>query len=180
MFYELRVAQESDIPAVIDLIQVSVRALQPEYTENERESALRTVFTIDTHLVQDGTYFVSVAKDGTLAACGGWSFRKTLYGGDHQIQTPDATKLDPSVDAAKVRAIFVHPDHARKGLGSAILQAAEEAAANAGFRRFEMGSTLAGVHLYTLKGYRGISRMLVPVGEGHAIEVVRMEKTYAL
>lgn len=180
MSYRLRVAQESDIPSVRDLIRASVRALQPEYTEGQREAALRTVFTVDTRLVQDGTYFVCVANNGTLAACGGWSYRKTLYGGDHQIQSASAAKLDPAFDAAKVRAIFVHPDHARKGLGSAILKAAEEAAGEAGFRRFEMGSTLAGVPLYTLKGYRETSRLIVPVADGQAIEVVRMEKSYDL
>jgi GNAT superfamily N-acetyltransferase len=111
-----------------------------------------------------------------LAGCGGWSFRKTLYGGDHQIEKIAPERLDPAVDAAKVRAIFVHPKFARMGLGSLILAAAEDAAAEQGFRRFEMGSTLTGVTLYTSKGYREVSRVLVPVSRGEEIEVVRMVK----
>ena len=84
--------------------------------------------------------------------------------------------LDPAVDAAKIRAIFVHPKFARRGLGSLILRAAEEAAMAEGFARFEMGSTLTGVALYRLKGYREMERVAVPVGGGEAIEVVRMVK----
>ena len=104
-------------------------------------------------MILDGTYFVAEADDGEFAGCGGWSFRKTLYGGDRQVEQIEPERLDPAVDAAKVRAIFVAPKFARMGLGSLILEAAEQAALAAGFRRFEMGSTLTGVALYLLKGY---------------------------
>jgi GNAT superfamily N-acetyltransferase len=96
------------------------------------------------------------------------------------VERREPELLDPAVDAAKVRAIFVHPRFARMGLGTLILQAAEEAAMEAGFRRFEMGSTLTGVALYALKGYRMVDRVMVPVGDGEEIEVVRMVKDVSL
>ena len=175
-FY-LRVATPEDVAAIRELIDASVRGLQAgDYSAAQIEGALVTVFTVDSRLIEDGTYFVAFDEAGELAGCGGWSFRKTLYGGDHQIEKIAPERLDPSVDAAKIRAIFVHPKFARMGLGSLILDAAERAAIDMGFRRFEMGSTLTGVALYWLKGYREVGRLLVPVGGGEEIEVVRMVK----
>jgi GNAT superfamily N-acetyltransferase len=175
--FGLRVATMEDVPVIRVLIDASVRGLQAgDYSAAQIEGALATVFTVDSQLIADGTYFVAFAESGELAGCGGWSFRKTLYGGDHQIEKIAPERMDPAVDAAKVRAIFVHPKFARMGLGSLILEAAESAAVAAGFLRFEMGSTLAGVTLYTLKGYREVGRVLAPVGGGEEIEVVRMVK----
>jgi GNAT superfamily N-acetyltransferase len=175
--FHMRVATANDVAAIRALIEVSVRGLQvADYSEAQREGALSTVFTVDSQLIADGTYFVAVAEDGTLAGCGGWSFRKTLYGGDHQVEQIAPEKLDAAVDAAKIRAIFVHPDFARMGLGSLILETAEKAAMAEGFERFEMGSTLTGVGLYSLKGYREIERKEVPVAGGETIRVVKMEK----
>jgi GNAT superfamily N-acetyltransferase len=163
--------------AIAALIDASVRGLQSgDYSAAQIEGALATVFTTDSQLISDGTYFVAYADGGELAGCGGWSFRKTLYGGDHQVEKIEPERLDPALDAAKVRAIFVHPRFARMGLGSLLLEAAERAAVDAGFRRFEMGSTLTGVSLYTRKGYREVGRATVPVGGGEVIEVVRMVK----
>jgi GNAT superfamily N-acetyltransferase len=176
MAFRLRVATLEDVPAIRELIAASVRGLQVEYSPEEREAAIATVFTVDSRLIADGTYFIALADDGRPAGCGGWSKRKTLYGGDHQVETIEPELLDPATDAAKIRAIFVHPEFALQGLGSLLLQASEEAAAKAGFSRFEMGSTLAGVALYTLKGYREASRIQVPVGSGQSIGVVRMFK----
>jgi GNAT superfamily N-acetyltransferase len=173
--FHLRVATAEDVPGIRELIDASVRGLQArDYSPAQIDGALATVFTVDSRLIADGTYFVAFAESGELAGCGGWSFRKTLYGGDHQVETIEPEKLDPEVDAAKIRAIFVHPKFSRMGLGSLILQAAESAAVEQGFSRFEMGSTLTGVTLYTLKGYSEVSRVLVPVGGGEEIEVVRM------
>ena len=161
------------------LIDASVRGLQAkDYSAAQIEGALATVFTVDSQLIADGTYFVALDECGELAGCGGWSFRKTLYGGDHQMERIVSERMDPMVDAAKVRAIFVHPKFARMGLGSLILEAAESAAVAAGFKRVEMGSTLTGVTLYTLKGYREVDRVLVPVGGREEIEVVRMVKLF--
>lgn len=176
MSFHFRTATLEDIPAIRQLIAASVRELQLEYSPEEREAALATVFTVDTRLVADGTYFTAFSEDGRLAGCGGWSRRKTLYGGDHQVEIIEPELLNPAIDAAKVRAIFVHPEFARQGLGSLILRMSEDAARSEGFQRFEMGSTLAGVPLYTLKGYREVARITVPVKDGHSIEVVRMVK----
>jgi GNAT superfamily N-acetyltransferase len=175
--FSLRVATAADVDEIRGLIDASVRGLQAaDYSAAQIDGALATVFTVDSQLIADGTYFVAFAEDGELAGCGGWSFRKTLYGGDHQVEAIAPERLDPAVDAAKVRAIFVHPKFARMGLGSLILEAAESAAVERGFSRFEMGSTLTGVALYSLNGYREAGRVLVPVGGGEGIEVVRMVK----
>jgi GNAT superfamily N-acetyltransferase len=178
--FNLRVATMEDVPRIRGLINASVRELQTkDYTAAQIEGALATVFTVDSRLVVDGTYFVAIAEGGELAGCGGWSFRKTLYGGDHQIEGVTPERLDPEVDAAKIRAIFVHPDFARLGLGGLILATAEGAAIKQGFHRFEMGSTLTGVALYTLKGYHEVGRIRVPVSDEETIEVVRMVKEVA-
>jgi GNAT superfamily N-acetyltransferase len=175
--FDLRVATSDDVPAIRELIEASVRGLQAgDYSSAQIEGALATVFTIDSQLIADGTYFVAWTQGGVVAGCGGWSKRKTLYGGDHQVEAIAPELLDPVVDAAKIRAIFVEPRFARMGLGSLILAAAEEAAMAAGFGRFEMGSTLTGVALYSLKGYREVGRVAVPVGGSEEIEVVRMVK----
>jgi GNAT superfamily N-acetyltransferase len=175
--FHLRVATTEDVAGIRGLIDASVRGLQAaDYSAAQIDAALATVFTVDSRLIADGTYFVAFDESGELAGCGGWSFRKTLYGGDHQIEKIAPERLDPTVDAAKVRAIFVHPKFSRMGLGSLILATAENAAMQYGFSRFEMGSTLTGVTLYTLKGYREVSRVSVPVGGGEEIEVVRMVK----
>ncbi|WP_433965700.1 GNAT family N-acetyltransferase [Tunturiibacter gelidiferens] len=181
MRFQLRVATAKDLAAIRELIEASVRGLQvADYSAAQREGALATVFTVDSQLIADGTYFVAIADSGEIAGCGGWSFRRTLYGGDHQVEKIAPERLNPMVDAAKIRAIFVHPDFARKGVGSLILAAAEEAAIAEGFTHFEMGSTLTGVGLYARKGYLEVDRWKVPVGGGDTIEVVRMVKRLLL
>jgi GNAT superfamily N-acetyltransferase len=180
--FRLRLATEADIPDLHALIEASIRGLQADdYTPAQIEGALGTVLGLDTQLIADRTYFVAEsldhnAKQRCLAGCGGWSKRKTLFGADRGPgRAPDL--LDPSIDAAKVRAIFVHPDFARRGLGSMILAEVETAARHAGFHRFEMGSTLTGVPLYRLKGYVEVERIAVPLWNGEALPVVRMVKS---
>jgi GNAT superfamily N-acetyltransferase len=178
--FTLRLATEQDIPALHALIEASVRGLQAgDYTPAQIEGALGTVLGLDTQLIADRTYFVAETVDQNLkvrsTGCGGWSKRKTLFGADRGPGR-ESELLDPATDAAKVRAIFVHPDFARRGLGSLILAAVENAARQAGFSRFEMGSTLTGVPLYRLKGYVEVERMAVPLGNGEALPVVRMVK----
>ena len=171
----LRLANSADIPALQKLIDASVRGLAArDYTAAQIDLALQTTFTVDSQLVQDGTYSVA-ERDGELLGCGGWSRRKTLCGGDRHAVREDAL-LDPSRDAAKIRAIFVHPQYARRGIGSLILSAAEEAARAAGFHVLEMGATLTGVPLYSLKGYRPVEQMEEPLGPGISLTVVRMTK----
>jgi len=176
----LRAATESDIPALHLLIEASVRGLQAgDYTPTQIEGALGTVLGVDTQLIHDGTYFIAEIQDQNgarrLAGCGGWSKRKTLFGADHGPRR-EPELLDPATDAAKVRAIFVHPDFARRGLGSLILAHVEAKAAAAGFRRYEMGSTLTGVPLYRLKGYIEVERIAVPLWNGESLPVVKMVK----
>jgi GNAT superfamily N-acetyltransferase len=178
--FALRLATEKDIPALHALIEASVRGLQADdYTPAQIQGALGTVLGLDTQLVRDETYFVAeaVASDHgqTFAGCGGWSKRKTLFGADRGPgREPEL--LDPATDAAKVRAIFVHPDFARRGLGTLILARVEAEAWATGFRRYEMGSTLTGVPLYRLKGYVEVERIAVPLGNGEALPVVKMVK----
>lgn len=177
---DIRLAQNADIPALHQLIEASVRGLQAgDYTPRQIEGALGGVLGLDTQLIADQTYYVaeSFTDDGVtaLAGCGGWSYRKTLFGSDHGPGR-EAELLDPGVDAAKIRAIFVHPAWARRGIGSAILKHCEDAAEAAGFRRFEMGSTLTGVPLYSLKGYVEVERVAVPLPNGEAVTVVKMRK----
>jgi GNAT superfamily N-acetyltransferase len=177
--FTLRLATEDDIPALHALIETSVRGLQAgDYTAAQIEGALGTVLGLDTQLIRDKTYFVAIAQEqpGRLAGCGGWSKRKTLFGADRGPgREPEL--LDPATDAAKVRAIFVHPDFARRGLGSLILARVEEEAVGAGFARFEMGSTLTGVPLYTLKGYAATEHVTVPLKNGEALPIVKMIKS---
>jgi GNAT superfamily N-acetyltransferase len=186
--FVMRLATEDDIPALDALIEASVRGLQADdYTPAQIEGALGTVLGLDTQLIRDRTYFVAEAAVGgftrdqnreagkRLAGCGGWSMRKTLFGADRGPgREPDL--LDPARDAAKVRAIFVHPEFARQGLGTLILAHVEAAARAAGFRRYEMGSTLTGVPLYRLKGYIEVERIAVPLGNGEAVAVGKMGK----
>lgn len=170
------------MPALHALIEASVRGLQAaDYTPRQIEGALGTVLGLDTQLIRDGTYFIAEvlnqdSEARSVTGCGGWSKRKTLFGADAGPgREPEL--LDPATDAAKVRAIFVHPEFSRKGLGSLILATVEEAARSAGFRRFEMGSTLTGVALYRLRGYVETERVAVPLRNGEVLPVVKMVKS---
>lgn len=175
MQYFLRKTNAADIPALEKLIEASVRGLQAaDYTPVQIEAALRTVFTVDSQLIEDGTYFVA-EQNGETVGCGGWSQRTTLCGGDHHAARENAL-LDPLQDAAKIRAIFVHPLWARRGIGSLLLKAAEDAAIAAGFTRLEMGATLTGVPVYLRRGYRVVEEMAVPLEAGVTLPVVRMVK----
>jgi GNAT superfamily N-acetyltransferase len=177
---EIRVAQSSDIPILHRLIEASVRGLQAgDYTQAQIEGALGGVLGLDTQLIEDRTYFLAESRNdaGALVAvgCGGWSYRKTLFGSDHGPGR-EAALLDPVTDAAKIRAIFVHPEWARRGIGTLMLNHCESAAVAAGFRSFEMGSTLTGVPLYSLKGYQEVERVAVLLPNGEALPIVRMRR----
>jgi GNAT superfamily N-acetyltransferase len=179
--FTLRLATEDDLPALHALIEASVRALQAgDYTQAQMEGALGTVLGVDTQLIHDRTYYVAETRGPSprMAGCGGWSRRRTLFGADRGPNR-EPELLDPGVDAAKVRAIFVHPHFARQGLGSLLLSTVEEAARQAGFRRLEMGSTLTGVPLYRLRGYVEVERIAVPLPNGESLPVVKMVKTHA-
>jgi GNAT superfamily N-acetyltransferase len=177
--FRLRTAASADIPALAALIDASVRGLQAgDYTAAQIDGALRTVYGVDTQLIADGTYFAVETGGGAtlIVGCGGWSKRKTLYGGDRYGGREDSL-LDPACDAARIRAFFVHPEWARRGIGAMILAACESAALAAGFTRLEMGATLTGVPFYRAKGYCATQDLSVPLPGGDALAIIRMEKT---
>jgi GNAT superfamily N-acetyltransferase len=186
----LRLAVPVDVPVLRDLIEASVRGLQTQdYTPAQIEGALKTVFGVDSQLIADGTYIVAEAESAAfentrakksqtgwmIIGCGGWSKRKTLYGSDHWTGREDAL-LDPLRDAAKIRAFFIHPDWARRGVGSMILNACEDAARSAGFTRYETGATLTGAKLFGVKGYVAVKPISIPLVNGESLSVIHMEK----
>lgn len=165
----------ADVPALGTLIAASARELsRDDYTPEQVEGALRGAFGTDTQLIRDGSYFV-IEAEGRLAGCGGWSRRRTLFGSDGRAGR-DATELDPAKDAAKIRAFFIHPDFARRGLGTLMLERCEQDAMAHGFSRFELMGTLPGVRLYAARGYQAGERIEWPLGEGLAIPFVPMSK----
>jgi GNAT superfamily N-acetyltransferase len=175
MQYQLRKATHADRPALAILIARSARGLgAADYRPEQIEGALRGAFGVDTQLIDDETYFVA-ETDGRLIGCGGWSRRRTLFGGDAHTQR-DAQALDPQIDAAKIRAFFVDPDYARQGIGKALLARCESEARARGFSRFELMGTLPGVRLYAALGYVGTERVHYEVAPGVAIEFVPMHK----
>jgi len=177
--FHIRTATFDDIAALRQLIELSVRELSKnDYSRDEMDGALHHVLGLDTQLIRDATYFVAnpTGEPEVLAGCGGWSYRKTLCGSD-DAPNREMASLDPATDAAKIRAIFVHPAWARRGLGTLILKHCEDAAMRAGFRRMEMGSTLTGVPLYRLRGYQPGERIDIALPNGAILPVLHMVKS---
>ncbi len=177
---QVRKALPEDVPILRELIDASVRGLQAgDYSPAQIEAALKTVYGVDTLLIADGTYLVAEvetpSEGATIVGCGGWSKRMTLYGGD-QFAAREDSLLAPARDAAKIRAFFVHPAWARRGIGSAILEACEQAATAAGFARLEMGATLSGVPFYAARGYVALENLEAPLGDEKCLQIVRMAK----
>jgi N-acetylglutamate synthase-like GNAT family acetyltransferase len=171
----LRLAERSDVPAISRLIDDSVRSLsQGYYSAQQVESSLRYVFGADTRIIADRTYYI-VESAGRVAAAGGWSFRETLYGGD-QMKGQEDPRLDPAKDAARIRAFFVHPDFARRGLGRALYDRCVADALAAGFRSLELMSTLPGEPLYRALGFVEVTRLTTTLPDGVAFPVVQMRR----
>jgi GNAT superfamily N-acetyltransferase len=178
MEYHLRTAERADVDEMGALISDSVRGLAKGiYDDRQIELPIRSVFGVDHQLIADGTYIVSEVE-GRIVGCGGWSKRRTLYGASAYDASRDPELLNPEHDAAKIRAFFIHPDAARKGIGRAILERCEAEAKANGFRSAEMMSTLPGVPLYEACGYEKHESVGVPVGEGVEIECIRMRKEF--
>lgn len=175
----LRKATLDDKPAISTLIAESVRGLSRlDYDEEQIERALATsVFGVDTELIVDGTYFV-VEVDGQLVGCGGWSKRKTLFGGDRFAERA-SENLDPRYEPAKIRAFFVHPQWARRGIGKTILRRCEADARAGGFQSLELMATLPGLKMYQAFGYVAGEQVLYQMDDAVAIEFVRMNKRFA-
>jgi GNAT superfamily N-acetyltransferase len=170
-----RLAAEADLPALQALMALAIDTLQKGFLDTAQIVASRAVMGLDTQLVADRTYFV-VGEDGRLAGCGGWSRRATLYGGDHSTALRDAALLDPARDAARVRAMYTHPDFARRGVGRLILSLCEAAAAEEGFRRVQLMATLSGEPLYRACGYEEIERTAAAPTNGVVVPLILMGK----
>ena len=174
----LRPAILADVDALNALIRESVVGLsQKEYSPKQIESGMRHMFGIDTRLIEDGTYYVA-ESEGRPAGCGGWSQRRNLFGGDQYADRSDSW-LDPKTEPAKIRAFFVHPDFARLGVASRLLDACERAAAAAGFRRLELMSTLPGIPFYAMRGFKAQKPVDLELPDGVRLSFVHMSKEIA-
>lgn len=175
---DIRIATMDDVPALNALIATSARELSAGfYSSRQIEALLTHVFGVDTQLISDGTYFVvegDDAADGPVAA-GGWSARRTLYGGD-QAKAGEDTRLDPLVEPARIRAFFVHPRWARRGFGRHLYAECERAALAAGFRKFELMATLPGEPLYAALGFHPVERLTVRLGGDVDVPLVKMQR----
>lgn len=173
--FQVRLARLDEREDIQRLISRSARELSSgDYTDAQIEGALRGAFGVDTQLILDGTYFV-VEAQGTIVGCGGWSWRRTLFGGDSRSER-DAGSLDPEIDAARIRAFFVDPHYVRRGIGRLLLQYCERAARARGFTRFALMGTLPGERLYAACGYIAQPRVRYLVADGVEIEFVPMMK----
>ena len=173
--HTLRKATFADVPALNALIARSARGLSAaDYRPEQIEGALRGAFGVDSQLLRDETYFV-VEDAGQIVGCGGWSFRSTLFGGDARAGR-DSSTLDPKTQAAKIRAFFVDPGSARRGIGTMLLDRCESEARAHGYARVELMATLPGVKLYAARGYVGAERVHFDVGSGERIEFIPMHK----
>ena len=168
-----RLASRDDLETLKKLMEAAIAELQRPFLDQAQIESSRAIMGLDTQLIDDGTYYL-VELDGQLAGCGGWSRRATLYGGD---QTPgrSAALLDPAKDAARIRAMYTHPDHTRKGVGRYILSLCEEAAKSEGFTRMELVATLAGEPLYRAFGYEPYESLVDDRG-GAGVPLLRMRK----
>jgi N-acetylglutamate synthase-like GNAT family acetyltransferase len=177
MDWKPRLAREEDIAELHALIPVSVRTLQAAYySPAQIEAAMGPIFGVDGQLIRDGTYYV-VEHEAKIIGCGGWSKRRSLYGGDGHRVEADA-ELDPARDAARVRAFFVHPSWARRGIGRSIMTACERAIFSSGFRTVEIVATLAGEPLYASFGYAVVERYQIGMADALSLPVVRMTKRF--
>ena len=174
----LRRADLADVPALEALIAASAIGLGvPDYTPRQIAAALEGVFGVDRQLIEDGTYFVA-ERHGQLIGCGGWSRRATLFGSD-AFARRDPRTLDPGTEPARIRAFFVHPDHARAGVGRRLLRRCEEEARRAGFTRMELMATLPGVPFYAAHGYGAGEAIEHPLPGAEPMRLVPMRKTLA-
>jgi N-acetylglutamate synthase-like GNAT family acetyltransferase len=172
----IRKATLDDIPILERLIAESARALSASYyTPQQIESAIAHIFGVDTQLIADGTYYVA-ERDGRIVGCGGWSKRSTLYGGDQAKAGTVDSLLDPEIDSARIRAFFIHPEWARRGIASRIIEVCEEAAREAGFTAIDLVATLPGEPLYKAFGYEVIERFDISLPGEVVLPVAQMRK----
>ena len=177
--FALRPARLGDVRELETLIAISARTLlAPWYSPAQVDAAVGSVFAVDTQLIEDSTYFVA-AQGPTIVGCGGWSRRRTLFGADRGHTSDAASVLDPACDPARIRAFFVHPACARRGIAAALMRLCEQAAADAGFKTMELVATLAGEPLYAASGFAAVEHFEIPLVGTLAMAVVRMRKDIA-
>ncbi|MBL8650509.1 MAG: GNAT family N-acetyltransferase [Sphingopyxis sp.] len=172
-----RLALPADLDALREVMALAIAELQKGFLTPEQIVASNAVMGLDTQLIADGTYFIIEDAGGAIAGCGGWSYRATLYGGDHSKDLRDPAPLDPRIDAARIRAMYTHPAFARRGVGRLVMQLCEDAARVAGFSRAEMMATLSGEPLYRACGYTPIEHVETPGPNGVGVPLIRMKKT---
>jgi GNAT superfamily N-acetyltransferase len=177
MSIRIRLATVADVPRLQQLITKSVSQLSANYyTPEQIESGLAHVFGVDTQLLHDQTYFVAEAEDEIVGA-GGWSRRKTLFGGDQRKSNHPDPLLDPATEAARIRAFYIHPNWSRRGIGTMILQACEDAARVGGFRLLELAATLPGIPFYLARGYRQEEEIVIETPGGGTLPTFRMTRS---
>lgn len=160
-----RLADEADLEALRALMALAIEVNQRPYLSPAELAVSGTTMGLDTQLIADRTYFI-IEDEGQIVGCGGWSFRATTHGGDQSQVVRDAAPLDPTRDAARIRAMYTHPDHVRRGIGRLILDLGESAARDAGFAKAMMVATLSGEPLYRAAGYEEVERITSdPVGD---------------
>lgn len=152
MALEIRTANIGDCARIREMMALSIETLQKGFLTDEQIQASHAGMGLDTQLIEDGTYFC-VFDGNNLVGCGGWSYRATLYGGNHSAGR-SAEKLDPKTDRARIRAMYTHPNHVRRGIGMMVIEASEAAAKQYGFSSLEMAATMAGVPFYLRCGYQ--------------------------
>ena len=172
-----RLATLAELQELERLMDASIRTFIGARLDAARVEASFDIMGVDTQLVEDGTYFVVECGD-RIAGCGGWSRRATMFGGDHSAGR-DARLLDPAAEPARVRAMYTHPDFARRGVGRLVLSLCEAAAAREGFRSLELVATVAGEPLYLACGYVLVERIDVPTSKGVTIPLTRMTRSIA-
>ncbi len=171
-----RLATEHDLPALLALVERAIAELQNGFLTPEQVRASHDVMGLDSQLVRDRTYFV-VEQAGRLVGCGGWSLRATLYGGDQSVVVREPARLDPAIDAAKVRAMYTDPAFVRRGIGRLLLSLCESAARRAGFCRVELMATMAGVPLYSSAGYQAVREVASAPIDGISVPLLLMHKS---
>jgi GNAT superfamily N-acetyltransferase len=172
-----RLATESDLPAIRALMDVAIAEHLKAFLDPAQLELSKSIMGLDTQLIADRTYFLVEDKEaGRIAGCGGWSRRATLYGGDHSTSQRNAALLDMAKDAARIRAMYTHPDFKRQGVGRLILDICEQAAREAGFGKVELMATMSGEPLYRACGYHEIERMIAASKDGVDVPGIRMGK----
>ena len=171
-----RLATRDDVPQLLPLVDAAIAELQKGFLDDAQIESSRAIMGIDSQLIDDGTYFV-VEEAGRIAGCGGWSRRATLYGADHSAGR-DAALLDPATAPARVRAMYTHPDFARRGVGRLIMRLCESAAAAEGFTVLELMATRSGRPLYEASGFTAVEEVEDATG-GVAVPLTKMRKTIA-